>query len=76
MKSATHFSFGLTAVKSRCTRSGTRTAAGSEWVVMRLRARLAPLSPLARINRATWSRPMSMPAFFAARVTLRRPYTE
>ncbi len=73
MKSATHFSFGRVAVKSRLTRSGARKAALSECVVKRRFARLAPRRPFARISRATWSRPMSMPAFLAAVVSLRRP---
>ena len=46
MKSATHFSFGRVAVKSRRTRSGARTAAGSGWVVKRFFARLAPRMPV------------------------------
>jgi hypothetical protein len=53
VKSATHFSFGRDAVKSRFTRSGARTAAGSERVVNRFLDRLAPRMPSWRMSRAT-----------------------
>src|SRR5215213_4396571 len=62
VKSATHFSLGRLAVKSRRSRSGARVAAGSGWVVKRFFALLAPWRPSARISRATWSRPTSRPA--------------
>ncbi len=76
VKSHTHFWFGAVAVKSRCRRSGARTAAGSAWVVKRFLARLAPRIPAFRMSRATWSRPMPSCALRAALVSLRRPYTE
>jgi hypothetical protein len=53
VKSATQVASGRVAVKSRRTRSGARTAAGSERVVNRRRARLAPRMPWARMSRAT-----------------------
>ena len=48
------------AVKLRLTRSGARSAVGSDLVVKRFLARLAPRMPWARMSRATWSRPTSM----------------
>ncbi|CAN5838228.1 hypothetical protein BH23ACT5_BH23ACT5_14750 [soil metagenome] len=55
----THNASGRSAVKFRLTRSGARTASGSAIVVNTLRRRrLIPSIPMARISRATWSRPM------------------
>ena len=62
VKSATHNSSGRVAVKFRFTRSGARVCSGSALVVKRFFARLAPRRSLARMSRATWSRPASMPA--------------
>lgn len=73
MKSATHRASGCVAVKFRLTRSGARTAVGSDLVVNRFFALLAPLMPWAAMSRATWSRPAPMPARWAALVSLRRP---
>jgi len=66
VKSATHSWSGRVAVKSRFTRSGALTAAGSAWVVKRFFSRLAPRMPWACISRATWSRPASRPALRTA----------
>ena len=46
MKSATHRASGREAVKSRFTRSGARTAAGSDLVVKRFLALVAPRDAL------------------------------
>ena len=73
MKSLTQVASGRVAVKSRCSRSGARSAPGSERVVKCFVARLAPRMPSLRMIRATWSRPTSMPALWAAEVSLRRP---
>jgi len=73
VKSATHFSFGAVAVKSRRSRSGALSAPASGFVVKRFFARLAPRMPAVRISRATWSRPTSWPALRTALVSFRRP---
>ena len=73
MKSHTHSSSGPLALKLRFTRSGARTWSGSDLVVKRFFARLAPRMPWQRMRRATWSRPTSWPARRAALVSLRRP---
>ena len=73
VKSATHSSSGREALKLRFTKSGARSAVGSDLVVKRFLERLAPRMPWLRINRATWSLPTSWPARRAALVSLRRP---
>src|ERR1017187_6240891 len=65
VKSATHNASGRAAVKLRLTRSGARTAVGSDLAVKRFLARLAPRMPWARMSRGTWSRPMSRSALRA-----------
>src|SRR6266545_1764343 len=74
--SATHFSFGRVAVKSRCSRSRARSsAASSAIVVRRFLPRCTPSSPSWRISRATRSRPTSTPRRFSSFQVLRTPYT-
>jgi hypothetical protein len=76
VRSVTHKALGRRAVKSRRTRSGGRTAAGSARVVNTLRRwRDTPRMPSWRIRRATWSRPMSCPSRRAAFHSLCAPYT-
>ncbi len=62
----THKALGRSAVKSRLTRSGERTPAGSERVVNTVLLRRTPARSLAFISLATWSRPTSRPARRAA----------
>jgi hypothetical protein len=66
VRSVTHKASGRSAVKSRLTRSGARTASGSELVVNTFRRRDTPRMPSSRISRATWPQPMSWPARRAA----------
>jgi hypothetical protein len=73
VKSATHNASGREALKLRLTRSGARTALGSDLVVKRFFALLAPLIPSAFMRRATWSRPTSRSTRRAAFHSLRRP---
>jgi hypothetical protein len=63
VKSPTHSLFGATAVKSRCTRSRGRAAAGSGVVVRHGRPRrFAPWISWTRISRSTRDRPTCSPA--------------
>ena len=73
VRSVTHSRFGDRAVKSRLTRSPGRSAPGSRTVVRARRRRVTPQIPAARINAATWSRPISWPARRAASHSLRAP---
>ena len=73
VRSVTHSRFGAVAVNSRRTRSGCRADAGSGLVVFTRFERLAPSIPAARINRAVWSRPITIPARRAAFQSLRAP---
>ncbi len=72
--SATHFSFGRVAVKSRCKRSRARSTAASSGIVVRFfLPRRTPSSPSARISRATRSRPTSTSCRFSCFQVLRTP---
>ena len=73
VKSATQSSSGREALKLRLTRSGARTAVGSDLVVKRFLALVAPRIPWAAMSRATWSRPTSRPTRRAFFQSLRRP---
>ncbi|RPK83083.1 hypothetical protein EES46_26035 [Streptomyces sp. ADI98-10] len=55
-KSATQQRFGALATKSRSTRSGARSAAGSTIVVITLLPRTAPVMPSSRMRRSTVQR--------------------
>jgi putative transposase len=71
--SVTQSWFVAVAVKSRLTRSGSRAATGSAFVVRTRLVRRAPSIPAARISRATWSRPTSRPVGRAHFHSLRAP---
>lgn len=63
----THSASGRVALKCRFTKSGARVASRSCRVVKTfLRSRDTPTMPNSRMRRATWSRPMSWPARWAA----------
>ncbi|SHX25626.1 Uncharacterised protein [Mycobacteroides abscessus subsp. abscessus] len=59
VRSVTQSWFGAVAVNLRLTRSGCRAAVGSGLMVRTRLPRRAPQIPSARINRVTWSRPIS-----------------
>ncbi len=75
VRSVTHKRFGRSAVKSRSTRSAGRRASSSGTVVRTFRLRDTPRIPSCPMRRATWSRPITWPARWAAFHSLCAPYT-
>ncbi|WFB89063.1 MULTISPECIES: hypothetical protein [Streptomyces] len=64
VRSVTHSRFGACAVKSRCTRSGARSASGSRRVKPLLLRGLIPARPAWRMSRSTRLRPTWTPSRF------------
>ena len=73
VRSVTQSRFGAVAVNSRFTKSGCRATPRSGLVVRTRLVLVAPSMSAARINRAVWSRPMSIPARRAAFQSFRAP---